>query len=119
MERASLIAVWLGTAIVSTWTADDLGRELLRRGAVPEAWQPLLIGSGVVVDAAIGLALWFAPSRTVYALALAMMGLMTLVATVIDPALWLHSLGPLLKNLPIAALLWQQLMPLESNQDPR
>jgi hypothetical protein len=24
----------------------------------------------------------------------------------LQPALWLHPLGPLLKNLPIAALLW-------------
>jgi len=32
--------------------------------------------------------------------------LMTLATTVLLPTLWLHPLGPLLKNLPIAALLW-------------
>jgi hypothetical protein len=31
---------------------------------------------------------------------------MTAVATFLQPALWLQPLGPLLKNLPIAALLW-------------
>ena len=31
--------------------------------------------------------------------------LMTGVATAIDPSLWLHPLGPLTKNVPIAALL--------------
>ena len=30
---------------------------------------------------------------------------MTAAATLLQPALWLHPLGPLLKNLPIAALL--------------
>ena len=37
---------------------------------------------------------------------LLMMIVMTLVGTVLQPALWLHPLGPLLKNLPIAAMLW-------------
>ena len=33
------------------------------------------------------------------------MGLMTAVATALQPPLWLDPLGALLKNLPIAALL--------------
>jgi hypothetical protein len=39
---------------------------------------------------------------------------MTITATVLLPALWLHPLGPLSKNLPIAAalyLLWQSSKP--------
>ena len=47
--------------------------------------------------------------RTSYFAALALMTAMTLVATVLQPALWLHPLGPLLKNLPMAALLWHLL----------
>jgi hypothetical protein len=31
---------------------------------------------------------------------------MTLLATLIHPAWWLHPFGPLTKNLPIAAILW-------------
>ena len=31
---------------------------------------------------------------------------MTVIGTALQPALWLHPLGPLLKNLPIAAMLW-------------
>jgi hypothetical protein len=46
------------------------------------------------------------PSRRVYGLALALMLCMTAIATVLDPSLWLHPLGPLTKNLPIAAILW-------------
>ena len=36
--------------------------------------------------------------------------IMTLLATAIDPGLWLHPLGPLSKNIPITAalcLLWR------------
>ena len=36
---------------------------------------------------------------------LAMLG-MTVVATWLQPALWLHPLGPLTKNVPIAVVLW-------------
>ena len=31
---------------------------------------------------------------------------MTALASVLDPSLWLHPLGPLTKNVPIAAALW-------------
>jgi hypothetical protein len=31
----------------------------------------------------------------------------TLLASAMVPFLWLHPLGPLLKNLPILALLWR------------
>jgi hypothetical protein len=31
---------------------------------------------------------------------------MTVIGTALQPTLWLHPLGPLLKNLPIAAMLW-------------
>jgi hypothetical protein len=50
--------------------------------------------------------LWWWPGRFSAALALGGMALMTLVATALLPRLWLDPLGPLLKNLPIAALLW-------------
>lgn len=45
-------------------------------------------------------------SRPVYLAALLLMLLMTVVASVLDPSLWLHPLGPLTKNLPIGAALW-------------
>lgn len=111
MDRLSLIAVWLGTAVVSALTAHSQGPALLRAGGVPEALHPWLIAAGTAVDLLLGLAMWFAPSRRVYGAALAVMATMTVVATAIDPTLWLHPLGPLLKNLPIAAMLWALMNP--------
>lgn len=66
----------------------------------------LLIVGGAAADLVVGLALWWRPGRATYLAALGLLLLMTAIATGLQPALWLHPLGPLLKNLPIAALLW-------------
>ncbi|BEP59406.1 hypothetical protein GmRootV118_66500 [Variovorax sp. V118] len=106
--RLSLIAVWLFTAVASIVELDGQSRRVLAdAGIASPPWlvQALIVG-GAAADLAIGLALWLRPGRTVYLAAFALMLAMTLVATALQPDLWLHPLGPLLKNLPIAALLW-------------
>jgi len=105
--RWSLIAVWLGTAAVSLLELNGQSAGLLHAAGLS---QPLLVRAlvvgGAAADLALGVALWLRPQRSTYLAALALMLLMTLAATVLLPTLWLHPLGPLLKNLPIAALLW-------------
>ncbi|MDQ3058422.1 MAG: DoxX-like family protein [Pseudomonadota bacterium] len=105
--RCSLIAVWLGTAGVSLLELNGQSAQLLQAAGLtdPLLLQVLVVG-GALADLALGLALWLRPGRITYLAALALMLLMTLAATALLPALWLHPLGPLLKNLPIAALLW-------------
>lgn len=106
--RWSLIAVWLFTAIASLVELNGQSREVLAAAGIaspPWLVQGLIVG-GAAADLAVGIALWRWPSRASYAAALALMVVMTVVATVLQPGLWLHPLGPLLKNLPIAALLW-------------
>ena len=104
--RYSLVFVWLTTALVSVWELQGQSLQLLAGLNDTMPWlKPALILSGALVDLVLGLWLWLRPGRTVYRLALAVMLLMTGVATAIDPSLWLHPLGPLTKNLPIAALL--------------
>ena len=105
--RYSLVAVWLGTAIVSLAEWRGQSRDLLQAsGFIQPAWHNGLIGAGVAVDLLLGFALWSRPTRATYIAALCVMALMTALATVLQPNLWLHPLGPLLKNLPIAAVLW-------------
>ena len=117
--HASLIFVWLWTAFVSLWEFHGKSQELLAALAPYPAWvMQGLILSGAAVDLLIGLWLWLRPGRTAYATAGVVMGLMTLLATALQPELWLHPLGPLSKNLPIAALLfvlWQSARPTRSN----
>lgn len=104
--RLSIVFVWLATAIVSVWELQGQSAQLLLAAGVQDAslarW---LILAGAGVDAALGLAMLLWPARLTYLAALAVMALMTLVATGLDPSLWLHPLGPLTKNLPIAAIL--------------
>lgn len=106
--RYSLVAVWLFTAVASLVELNGQSREVLAAaGIASPQWlvQGLIVG-GAVADLAVGIALWRWPGRASYAAALALMLVMTAVATVLQPGLWLHPLGPLLKNIPIAALLW-------------
>ena len=111
--HASLVIVWLGTALVSALDylgfsgLDHEGARLLASGGIASpTWQAMLIWAGLLTDLVLGLALLFRPGRYSYLAALLMMIVMTIVGTVLQPALWLHPLGPLLKNLPIAAMLW-------------
>ncbi|MET3493911.1 DoxX-like family protein [Variovorax boronicumulans] len=106
--RLSLVAVWLFTAFASVVELNGQSRQVLADAGIasPPWLVQLLILGGAVADLVIGLALWLRPGRASYLAALGLMLLMTAVATVLQPTLWLHPLGPLLKNLPIAALLW-------------
>ncbi len=103
----SLVVVWLGTALASAIEADAQAAQLLQAAGISALdWQAALIWGGITADVIVGLALWLRPGRASFAAALALMTVMTAVATCLEPALWLHPLGPLLKNLPIAAALW-------------
>lgn len=104
--RASLIAVWLITIAASLLECNGQSLALLRQGGVHSL--PLahaLIAAGVALDAALALALIWRPGRAAYALAAASVISLTLTATALLPALWLHPIGPLSKNLPILAIL--------------
>jgi hypothetical protein len=105
--RASLVVVWLLTALVSVLELQGQSRALLAASGVPPGLcANALVIAGAGLDMVVGLLLWRRPSRAVYALAAANVVLMTAVATVLLPGLWLHPLGPLTKNLPILAVLW-------------
>lgn len=110
--RASLVVVWLATAVVSVWELHGQSRELL--AGLPAAWTEgntswlptAIILVGAATDTVLGLWLALRPGRKAYGTALLVMLAMTLLATAIHPAWWLHPFGPLTKNLPIAAILW-------------
>lgn len=104
--RWSLVLVWLATALASLWELDGQSLRLLASAGIDDpTLARRIIYAGIVVDAALGLALWLKPGRASYLAALGAMGAMTLIATLLQPELWLHPLGPLTKNAPIAVAL--------------
>ncbi|MDH4449443.1 MAG: DoxX-like family protein [Rhodoferax sp.] len=104
--RYSLVLVWLLTAICSVWELEGQSRALLLAGGITDPFSAdVLVWSGAAVDLILGLLLWWKPGHRVCYAALFVMMIMTVVATLLTPALWLHPLGPLSKNLPIAAIL--------------
>jgi hypothetical protein len=105
--RYSLVFVWLTTPVVSVWELTGQSRDLLVNSGVSDARvADGIIWVGAALDVVLGSLLLFKPGRLVYWLALLAMLGMTGVATVLQPALWLHPLGPLTKNAPIAVVLW-------------
>jgi hypothetical protein len=107
--RAALVAVWLGTAAASLWDGGAHGQALLQRLGLGAGLALALVWAGALWDLALGLWLARRPSALAYRAALWGMVGMTALATAWLPALWLDPLGPLLKNLAIAALLLQGL----------
>jgi hypothetical protein len=76
--RFGLIFVWLTTAFASVWELQGQSLQLLTSAGIHDR---TLAAFGTMV-------------------------VMTLAATAVAPALWLHPLGPLTKNAPIAVALW-------------
>jgi hypothetical protein len=104
--RASLVAVWLITALASALEVDGRSAALLLAAGIHSpAVAAAALWSGVALDAGVGLALCVAPLRVASTLAIGATLLLTLVATALLPSLWLDPLGPLSKNLPILAAL--------------
>lgn len=105
--RYSLGFVWLLTAVVSVWELHGQSRALLAQGGLESGGlADAIVLAGAAFDMVLGLLICLRPSRIVYGFALAGMLGMTVVATPLLPSLWLHPLGPLSKNVPIAAVLW-------------
>jgi uncharacterized protein YbjT (DUF2867 family) len=106
--RVSIAVVWIVTGIVSLGLFPvSSSLELLARSGVPAFLGPLFLYSAAALDLVLGLATLMMKRRR--ALWLAQIGLIavyTLIITVRMPEFWLHPYGPLVKNLPMLALIY-------------
>ncbi|RZL40018.1 MAG: SDR family oxidoreductase [Rubrivivax sp.] len=107
--RWALAAVWLVTAYVSVAVYPAaLSFELLGRAGVPEALQPAALWGAAGLDLVLGLlTLWpFASRRWLWLAQGALMLFYSGVIALRLPEFWAHPYGPMLKNLPMLAVLW-------------
>lgn len=105
LAGASLAIVWLGTAMVSLRDGGQAGAALLQSTRLGAQAAMAVVWLGSAWDVIIGLALLLRPGLLTCRVAAAGLIAMTALATWLLPALWLDPLGPLLKNLPLLALL--------------
>ncbi|NUZ06015.1 SDR family oxidoreductase [Piscinibacter koreensis] len=105
--RLALVAVWIVTGIVSLGIYPvDESYALLARAGVPPALAPLALYGAAGLDLAFGVAtLLLKGRRWLWLAQLALIAGYTAIITVRLPEFWLHPYGPVLKNLPIVAIL--------------
>lgn len=118
--RASVAAVWIVTAIVSAfvWPVDgpDGSLALLRAtGIGPGSGSPgwlasresglLALYGAAALDGVLGALTLLKPGRWLWRAQMALMGFYTVMISLCLPQFWAHPYGPVLKNLPLLAVL--------------
>jgi hypothetical protein len=102
--RATLALMWIVTAFVSV-SQRDLSLDLLARTGITGQAAELALYGAAGLDLVLGLwALW-RPNRWLWLAQIALILGYTAIITLRLPEFWAHPFGPLLKNLPILAIL--------------
>jgi len=105
--RGTLAAVWLATAMVSAFIYPRAGSLAMLARVGLEGWPATLALYGAAaLDAALGIATIVRPRRALWlAQGALILGYSVVIAACLPEYLW-HPFGPLLKNLPILAILF-------------
>jgi uncharacterized protein YbjT (DUF2867 family) len=106
--RLSIAAVWIATAIVSTFlypAADSYA--LLARSGIPAHLRPPMLYGAALFDLLLGVGtLFLRRRRRLWLMQLALIGFYTIVIALRLPEFLVHPYGPLTKNLPMLAAIW-------------
>jgi uncharacterized protein YbjT (DUF2867 family) len=109
MLRASVALVWIVTGIVSLGLFPVAqSYVLLERTGVPAALAPPLLFAAALLDLALGVLVFVlhgARRRLLWRVQIALMLLYSIVIAARLPEFWLHPYGPMLKNVPLLAVL--------------
>jgi uncharacterized protein YbjT (DUF2867 family) len=105
--RFGIAIMWLTAGIVSLGLYPvEASERLLVQIGVPESLAPLTLRGAAILDIALGLlSLWPRAPRWLWSAQIALVLAYTAIITWKLPALWLEPFGPVVKNLPILALL--------------
>jgi uncharacterized protein YbjT (DUF2867 family) len=109
--RITLGLVWLVTGLLSLGLYPrEASYELLGRAGIAPSFQPLMLDGAAMLDLLLGVFTLWPPLRARWrcrlwaAQAALMLVYMAIIAAQL-PEFWLHPFGPLLKNLPMLAVL--------------
>jgi uncharacterized protein YbjT (DUF2867 family) len=105
--RVSLAAVWLVAGVVSmgVYPVED-SYAMLARVGVTGGLAPIALYGAAAMDIAFGLGTLFLRQRKLLWIAqVTLIVLYTITITFYLPEFWLHPFGPLIKNLPILAII--------------
>lgn len=116
--RLSLSFLWLFTAATSFWWGRDIGYAVLAQQQIDGLVADLCIDAGCLLDAAIGIWLLthYRPEGC-YIIQIVIIVSYSILLSLIAPLFWLHPFAPLIKNLPILALLFVLLRSAKSTSD--
>ena len=102
---ASIASMWVGAALVSWFFARSEGIALLEKLGLSLAIATPAFIAACALNLGLGIVTLVKPGRRLWLLQLGVMTFYTGALTFAAPLLWADPFGPLLKNLPIAALL--------------
>jgi hypothetical protein len=107
--RASVALVWIDTGIVSLGLFPvEQSYALLERTGVPAALAPSMLAAAALLDLALGVLVFVlhgAQRRVLWRAQIGLMLFYSIVIAVRLPEFWLHPYGPMVKNLPLLAVL--------------
>jgi uncharacterized protein YbjT (DUF2867 family) len=106
--RISIACVWLWTAVVSFGLYPvEASYALLERVGVPTSLQPLFLYGAATLDSLLGLGTLFLRQRKwLWIAQIALILGYTFLISWRLPEFWLHPYGPILKNLPMLAMIY-------------
>jgi uncharacterized protein YbjT (DUF2867 family) len=105
--RAAVGVVWIVTGLVSLglYPVAESYRLLAQVGIGP-ALAPWFLYGAAALDLALGIAVFGSRRRWLWRLQIGLILVYTAIISVALPQFWLHPFGPVLKNVPLVALLF-------------
>jgi hypothetical protein len=105
MLLTSIAIMWVTAGLLSWINAHDYGVALLTRLGLSHDIAEGAFIAACGVNVGLGVATLLTPGRILWLVQLAVMGFYTVALSWVAPQLWADPFGPLIKNLPIAAML--------------
>lgn len=104
--RYSLAFLWVFTGLTSITFSPEIGYQILVSAKITGSLADVFVYAGGALDIILGL--WLLTSfkiKLCSIVQIAVIGLYTVLLTVIDASFWLHPFGPITKNIPIIVLI--------------